>query len=495
VTIGISGIPPTAADGAGYGHLVSDLAFLPALAQASLVRRGLVSPVELVETYLRRIEQLDPLLRSYVTVCPERALDEARRLEARGREGYLPPFHGVPVAVKDLTETAGIRTTFSCRALAEHVPDRDAAVVRRLRDAGMIVLGKTNTPEFGARPVTESLLNGDCRNPWDTDRTPGGSSGGSAAALAAGLCPVAHGTDGGGSIRIPASCCGLVGLKPARGRVSLAPAVGEVLEGFATSGPIARTVADAAALLDVMAGMEVGDPYWAQEPPGPFLAEVGREPGRLRIAWTGQVPLEGLDVPVDPDCLSAVASTAQLLATCGHDVEEAAPDWRDPDFVPLFTMVWQASSGLIAGIDPKQLEPMNRTLREAAAGVSSAAYVEGVVRLQLLARRIVAFWDTWDVLVTPTLALPPVPIGWTFAPDDPWREFERGWQFTGYTQIANLTGQPAVSLPLHTGVDGLPVGVQLIGRPAGEAMLIRLAAELERARPWADSRPRLAAAS
>jgi amidase len=464
---------------------VPDLAFLPAVEQARLIRRRALSPVELITMYLERIERLDPALRSYVTVCADAALAAARDAERRAGEGGLPPFHGVPVSVKDLTDTAGVRTTYSCRALATYVPETDSAVVRRLRAAGMILLGKTNTPELGARPVTESILNGACRNPWDTSRTSGGSSGGAAAGVAAGLAPFAHGSDGGGSIRIPASCCGLVGLKPSRGRVSLGPGVGEVLEGFATSGPIARSTHDAAALLDVMAGPEIGDPYWAPPPRQPFAAEPGREPGRLRVAVTTEVPLEGLDVPVHPACAAAAEGAARLLSSLGHAVEEAAPDWRDPDFVRLFTMVWQASSGLLEGIDPDLLEPMNRVLLEAAGRVSSAEYVGGVARLHRLARRIVAFWDDWDVLVTPTLALPPVPIGWTACADDPWVEFERGWQFTGFTQIANLTGQPALSLPLGRGDDGLPIGVQLIGPPAGEALLLRLAAQLEEAQAWA----------
>ncbi|MBM3679036.1 MAG: amidase, partial [Actinobacteria bacterium] len=232
------------------------------------------------------------------------------------------------------------------------------------------------------------------------------------------------------------------------------------------------------------------DPYWAPPPGGPFAREPQRAPGRLRVAFTTEVPLEGVDVRVDPACATAAIDAARLLSELGHEVVEAAPRWRDPEFVPLFTMVWQASSGLLpADLDVDLLEPLNRTLALAAARVSSAEYVRGVARLHGLARRIVAFWEGYDVLVTPTLALPPVPIGWTAAADDPWREFERGWQFTGYTQIANLTGQPALSLPLAWSDDGVPIGVQLVGPPAGEAVLLRLAGELERARPWSGRRP------
>ena len=259
----------------------ADLAFLPATEQARLVREGHVSSVELAELYLERIARIDPELNSFVTVRGEEALDDARAADA-ARDAA--PFRGVPIAIKDLTATAGIRTTYSSRAFADNIPDFDTAVVRRLREAGFVILGKTNTPEFGTVAFTESELNGATRNPWNPERTPGGSSGGAAAALAAGLVPLAHGTDGGGSIRIPASCCGVFGLKPSRGRVSTAPF--SSLEGLSTSGPITRSVADAAALLDVLAGYEPGDPWWAPPPERPFAEEPGAPVGRLRIAVT-----------------------------------------------------------------------------------------------------------------------------------------------------------------------------------------------------------------
>jgi amidase len=284
------------------------LAFESALEQAELIRRRELSSEELVRLYLERIEALDPQLNAFVTVCAEQALAEARS----PRPG---PFSGVPLPIKDLTDTQGIRTTRSSRAFAEDVPDFDAAVVGRLRGAGFVVLGKTNTPEFGLIPLTHSELNGTCRNPWDISRTPGGSSGGAAAAVAAGLAPAAHGSDGGGSIRIPASCCGLYGLKPSRGRVSPAP-YGD-LYGLSSSGSITRTVADTAALLDVIAGNEPGDPYLCPPPARPFLDEVGAEPGRLRIAVTTTPPL---DTEVDPICATAAREAAELLASLGHEV-------------------------------------------------------------------------------------------------------------------------------------------------------------------------------
>ena len=361
--------------------------------------------------------------------------------------------------------------------------------MRRIRDAGFVVLGKTNTPEFGTIGMTESDLNGACRNPWDRSRTPGGSSGGAAAATAAGLCPIAQGSDGGGSIRNPASCCGLVGIKPSRGRVSPAP-WGSGSLGLGTNGPIARTVRDAAALLDVMAGYEAGDFFVAPEPERPFLTEAGRDPGRLRVAFTTRPPVE---VPVDETCAEAVIRTAALLAELGHEVREAAPAWADPELVPHFIRVWQVGPATM-GIDFELLEPINRALAEDAVATPSPDHTLSVYRLQAAVRRIVAFWDDVDVLLTPTLALSPVPIGWTFeeTDGDAHLAFARQILFTPFTPVINVTGQPAISLPLHWSADGLPIGVQLVGRPFAEATLVRLAAQLEQARPWADYRPPLA---
>jgi amidase len=462
---------------------VTDLAFLPATEQAALVAAGDVSSVELVELYLARIERLDPALNAFVTLDAERALEQAR--------SPLPgPFSGVPLPIKDLTETRGLRTTFSCRAFADLVPERDMAVVRRLREAGFVVIGKTNTPEFGSTCVTESTLNGSCRNPWDTSRTPGGSSGGAAAAVAAGLAPIAHGSDGGGSIRIPASCCGLFGLKPSRGRVSAAP-YGDGTIGLSQNGALSRTVLDTAAFLDVVAGYEPGDPSWAPPPTRPFVEEVGADPGRLRVALTVEPPL---DAPVDPVCTDAAHAAAQLLAEQGHDVREAGPDWRWDELVDTFTRIWQIGPAFYGVADPSLLEPMNRMLAERAHATSSPAYALSVAALQSYARRVVAFWQEVDVVLTPTLAQPPLPVGWIFEPDDPWEQFERGYAFTPFTPVVNATGLPACSVPFAVTDDGLPVGVQLIGPPAGEALLLRLAASIERARPWAERVPELAAA-
>jgi amidase len=458
-----------------------ELAFTPAVEQAQLVRSGDVSSVELTSLYLERIERLDPQLSSFVTVCAEEALEAARRSDAAGGDA---PFRGVPIAVKDLTATAGIRTTYSCRGLADNVPDFDTAVVRRIRDAGFVIVGKTNTPEFGTTAFTESELNGSTRNPWSPERTPGGSSGGAAAALAAGLVPLAHGSDGGGSIRIPASCCGVFGLKPSRGRVSPAPFPS--LEGLSTSGPLTRSVADAAAFLDVVAGYEPGDSFSTTPPERPFADEVAVEPGRLRIAITSTPPI---DAPVDTDCLTALADASALLDELGHDLVDATPPWTGLDLIDAFITVWQVSPALYP-VDPSTMTSLNRQLAEAAGRTSAAEYAKAVAALQTGSRGIVAFWDDVDAVLTPTLALPPVPIGWQEeGVETAFDQLHRNTLFTPFTAVANMTGLPAMSVPLHMSADGLPIGVQVIGRPGGEAALLRLAAQLERARPWADRRP------
>ena len=446
-----------------------------ALGLAASVRAGDVSARELTEDAIGRIAATDPALNFLVTECFEQAL------ATEPRDG---PFAGVHMLVKDLTETAGVRTTFSSRAFADYVPTADAAIVRRMKDAGFVVLGKSNTPEFGSTAVTESALNGACRNPWNTERTPGGSSGGAAAAVAAGVLPLAHGSDGGGSIRIPASCGGLFGIKPSRGRVAPAPSVSGSLE-LSQSGPLSVSVRDAAAFLDVLAGYEPGDAHWAPPPARPFLDEVGADPGRLRIALAVEPPIPH---DVDPAVIGVARAAAEALAALGHEVVESAPAWVDDVLLSTFAKLWQIGPALYAA-DTTQYEPLNRALAAAAHETSSVAFAQSVAALQRLARRIVAFWDDVDVVLTPGLGKLPVPIGWVFEPADPWDQFRRGGAFTPFTPIVNVTGQPAAMVPFDV-VDGLPVGVHLIGRPADEATLFRLAAQLEEAHPWADRLPR-----
>jgi amidase len=456
-------------------HLISRLRLIDALALAARVRAGEVSPRELVDDAIARIEAANPGLNFLVTDSFE---------QARATTPADGPFTGVPILVKDLTETGGIRTTFSSRAFAGHVPENDAAVVRRMKEAGFIVVGKSNTPEFGITAVTESELNGACRNPWDTARTPGGSSGGAAAAVAAGVLPLAHGTDGGGSIRIPAACCGLFGLKPSRGRVSPAPFTSGSLE-LSQAGPLSVTVRDAAAFLDAIAGYELGDAHWTPEPERPFLDEVGADPGRLRIAFTTEA---AIPFPVDPLLVQATRGAADALAALGHDVVESTPPWVDERALPAFAKLWQITPAMYPVPDPSLLEPLNRALAQAAHETSSVVFGQAVFALQRLARATVRFWDDVDVVLTPGLAIPPVEIGWIFEPDDPWEQFTRGGEFTPFTPVVNITGQPAAAVP-WTVVDGLPAAIQLIGPPAGEALLIRLASQIEAAHPWADRLP------
>lgn len=467
----------------------TELAFTPAIELAEMVRTKQVSPVELVEMYLERIGKFDPELNSYVTVAGEQALDDARRKQEEiTKGGELPPFHGVPISVKDLFETAGIRTTLSCSALADYVPDQDDFTVESIRAAGFVILGKTNTSEFGSIPVAESDLNGIARNPWNTDHTPGGSSGGAAAGIAAGLAPLAHGSDGGGSIRIPASCCGLFGHKPSRGRVSSGPRIGEAWHGFSTQGPIGRTVADTAALLDVLTGYKTGDPYWLPIPDRPFRDEVGRDPGKLKIGFTATSPNE---IPAEPDCVAALKDAAELLESLGHDVEESDPGWVDQTLAPTFVSLVMTGLSLLDFLK-EGMEPLNRYLVDQAAEMPATQHMQALLAAHQWSRKVVSFWDDHDILLTPTLAQPPLPVGWIREEDDPFGQLARSGMFIPYTPAANVTGQPAASVPLYQSDAGLPIGVQLIGPPGDDALVLRLSAQLEEARPWADRRPMIA---
>jgi amidase len=348
--------------------------------------------------------------------------------------------------------------------------------------------------------VTEPDRFGPARNPWDTSRTTGGSSGGSAAAVASGMVPIAHANDGGGSIRIPASCCGLVGLKATRGRVSLAP-LGEFVGGIAIEGVVTHTVRDTAVALDVLAGYEPGDPYWAPEPSAPFAEAIDREPGALRIAFTTVAPN---GVPVDEECVAATREAAQLLESLGHAVSEA-PALSDEGYIDNFIKVWVTgvagnvlASGDLRGrpIESSELEPLTAEMVEIAKSISGAEYLESLEYLRGMSRRVVSQWSDLDVLLTPTLATQPIEIG-ALRPDagEPaMRMLENAALFVPFTPVWNVTGQPAVSLPLHQSEQGLPIGVQLVGPPAGEELLLSLSAQLEEARPWANRRPELAAA-
>lgn len=468
---------------------MTDLLWLSAREQATLLTRREVSSEELVTGYLARINELNPRLGAYVTVCDDLALQEARHADARRARGdcEAAPFLGVPYSVKDIAETAGVRTTFSTKSHASYTPLADDAVIRRCKEAGFILLGKTNLPEYANLAVTESELNGVCRNPWDETLTPGGSSGGAAAALAAGLCPIAHGTDGGGSIRTPASCCGLVGLKPSRGCVSQAPRFGEHMLGNSTHGPISRTVEDSAAMLDVMRGYEAGDPYWAAPPKRPFADETHNDPGILRIAFSTFNPL---GIPMQPACVAGVHQTAHLLESLGHQVSEDHPP-VNLDSYKAFETLWSTSICYYNVSDSSLLEPIAALALQRANDTSANEYVQAVSTLYRCARQIVKFWKQYDIFLTSTLLRPPVPIGFMFeGSDDPADHWSRDSLFVHYfTPLANLTGQPAVSLPLYWTERGMPIGVHMIGPPAGDSILICLAAQLESVAPWRHHRP------
>ncbi len=461
-----------------------DLAFTPALKQARLIRAKEVSPLELVQLYLERIQQLDVQLGSYFTVMAEQAIADAKAKteQLSSSTSELPPFFGVPISIKDLYPVAGVPCTYGNAALKNQVAADDFGMVTRIRQAGFTILGKTATSELGSLPYTEPAGFPPARNPWNLDYTPGGSSGGAAAAVAAGLCAIAQGSDAGGSVRGPAFCCGLVGIKPARGRVSYAP-VGDRLNGIAALGPLARTVADAAALLDIMSGYVTGDPYWLPEPNPSFLAATTQPPSSLRVAFTTTLPPMGA---ADTVCQQAVYETIQLLAEMGHTVVENFLDFTD--LIEPFTTVWQAGVGA-AGIPKEVLQPMNRWLLEQAS--SAGNYLQAVTQMQVIARRIVALFDSVDVLVLPTYMHPTIRIG-EWANLSPEETLQKVIHWVAPCPPFNASGQPAIALPTGFDSNGLPVGIQIVGRPAAEATIIALAAQIEAAKPWSARRPEIA---
>jgi amidase len=462
---------------------------LTALEQAAAVRAREVSPTELVEHALDRIRALDAGIGAFITVTADRARAAAARADQAVVDGAdLPPLHGVPTAIKDLNNTAGVRTTMGSRVLAEFVPDVDDAVVTALAAAGTISLGKTNTPEFGFPCYTENDVAGPARCPWDTTLLAGGSSGGAAAAVAAGLLPFAQGSDGGGSIRIPAGINGLFGIKPSRGRVSNAPYNSEVT-ALGVQGPLARTVRDAAAMLDAMAGPVVGDPFWTPPPPAgeTFLGYADRAPGRLRIGRYADSGMPGAEL--DPEVRAAYEDASALLAELGHEVEDLPSGPPAGDIFPSFEVVWALSATTLPVPEAAvpHLRPLTRYLRERGLALSAKEAMEAMFVLRLFARRFIEATSRYDVLLAPICTLPPRPVGW-FG-DDGREDFERQTSYAAFPAVYNVTGQPAVSVPLWWTPSGLPIGTMLVGRPADEATLISLAAQLEEARPWAHRHP------
>ena len=482
-----------------------------ALGLAERVRAGDVTPAELLDLALECTRRLDPELNAVVHLMEE----DARRAAAAPPDG---PFAGVPFLAKDLvSQYAGHPTTAASRLLAGIEADHDTELVRRVKAAGLVVFGKTNLPEWGLVPVTESELFGPCRNPWDTGRTPGGSSGGSAAAVAAGIVPMAGGGDGGGSIRIPASCCGVFGLKPTRGRTPTGPDYGLLWRGSVVEHVLTRSVRDSAAMLDATQGPDVGAPFEIPSPAGPYLAEVDRPPGRLRIGWTTR-PM--LHAEVHPDCVAAVQDAAVLLEQLGHHVEEASPDLDGEAFALAFLTMVAAELGAdldeferLSGRRAKRgsLEAPTWALGLLSRAFSAREYAVALRALDRAGRRIGPFFERWDLLLTPTLASPPPAIG-ALGPSPAERRIlallglfgsgrvvkgaglldqaaKDAFSFIPWTPVFNVTGHPAMSVPLWWNAEGLPIGVHVVGRFGAEDVLFRLAGQLERARPWKERRP------
>lgn len=471
-------------------HLMDavDLAFTPALEQACLIRQKEISPLELVQVYLERVHRLDRTLGSYVTIAAEQAIADAKtKTEALANISTeeLPPFYGVPISIKDLNMVAGLPCAFGLRVLKKRMATEDDGLIKRIKNAGFIILGKTATSQLGTLPYTEPSGFPPARNPWNLDYTPGGSSGGAAAATAAGLCSIAQGSDGGGSIRGPAFCCGLVGIKPSRGRISFAP-LGDRLNGIATNGPLARTVADAAALLDVMSGYVPGDPYWLPDPDPSFLAATEQPPQSLKIAFSTGMPPVG---EADAACQQAVLDMAHLLEGLGHQVESGCPTGTEKLAEP-FTTVFQAVLNE-AGVPEIFLEKMNRWFSIRARFCSCGKYLRAVDQMQIIAREIVSFFNTVDVLLLPTYLHPTIRVG-EWAKLRPAQNFRKIVEWIAPCPPFNATGQPAIAIPTGFDANGLPIGVQLVGRPAAEATLISLAAQIEAAQPWSQHRPAFA---
>jgi amidase len=471
---------------------IGELSWTSALGQAELVRAGEVSPTELVDAAIARIESVNPQINAVIHERYEKARKEAAEGPPAG------PFTGVPLLLKDLECISdGDPHTGGSVVLrdAGFVADHDSFLAAKFKAAGFVILGRTNAPEAGSMITTEPVAYGPSRNPWDLSRSTGGSSGGSAAAVAAGCTAVAHANDGGGSIRIPASECGLVGLKPSRGRVSLGPDTSEAWMGSVTDHCVAHTVADSAAVLDAISGYMPGDPYTAP-PPAETFAESAR-PGRtpkLRVGFCASASLAGLSI--DPECTAAVRNTAGLLESLGHHVGEEHPEaLGDQGFQPRFITIVAASAAHLIEvwgeeigreIDPAELEPLNTMFVQMGRTVTAAQYLAAVSWLHEYSRRMATWWEKHDILVTPVLAAPPPPIGWLSDPD---QGLARTTELLQYTAQFNVTGQPAVSLPLHMTADGLPVGVQLVAAYGREDLLLSLAADIEQAAPWAARRP------
>ena len=460
-----------------------DLAGLSALELSALLDTRHVSPVEIIENAFARIEKLNPSVNAFAWLRHDLAMDDARAAEKRIAAGEARLLEGIPFTVKDTTAIEDGPTSHGSRAFEGHRSGVDAGVVQRLRDAGAILIATTTASEFGNRPTTESALFGATRNPWNLERTSGGSSGGAAVTAALGIAPLNQGSDGGGSVRIPAACCGVFGLKTSRARITLGPLLGEDWGGLDVIGPITRTVGDAATFLDVTAGPARGDPYWAQTPTTSFLAAIDEPRRPLKIA----VAYERDGETVDPETLSKVSETAALLRALGHTVTDAAPD-----LLPLeqpYLVVSTVGIGVLDLTDQQLelLEPRTRVIFDAAREMTAVEYVRALNDMHLRARDVAAFFEEYDVLLTPALSRPAPPIG-EIGKDvhGAWNDY-RNWLC--WTWPFNVTGQPAASVPAGFSSAGLPIGVQVVGRAADEATVLAVSAQLERARPWTEFHP------
>ncbi|TDJ14196.1 MAG: amidase [Deltaproteobacteria bacterium] len=481
----------------------NDLSRLDCIDQAELVRRGELTPLELVEAAIARAEKHNPALNAIISPQYDRA-----RKHAAATDLPAGRLRGVPILLKDLgAHLAGDPVYCGIRAVKEAgwIEPDETYFAGKLRRAGCISLGRTNTPELGLVPTTEPEAFGATRNPWAPDHSPGGSSGGSAAAVAAGIVPAAHASDGGGSIRIPAAHCGLVGLKPSRGRNSFGPDAGERWAGCSCEGFVTRSVRDTALLLDITQGAKPGDPYTAPPPARPYLEEVGADPGRLRIGLMEHAPR---NIILDPACLTAVHAAGKLLASLGHDVENSYPPALD-DSQALLDYVAIVSSGIARALDAwgdkigrelteRDVEIVTWKVAQSGRERSAPDYIKAVDNQHAHGRRLASWWkdDGYDLLLTPTCAEPPPPLG-SFAPteDNPLAGYIRSAPFGVFTMQFNMSGQPGISLPLHWTEDGRPVGVQLVAAFGREDVLLRVAAQLEQAQPWADRLPTIHASN
>jgi amidase len=470
---------------------LNEFTFMDATEQAELVKHKQVKPIELVEAAIRRIESVNPSLNAVILTMYDQARDISSGPLQQGA------FTGVPFLIKDfLAECEGFEFNEGSKFLKGYVPLSDSELVKRYKASGLIFVGKTNTPEFAIGPTTEPRLNGPTHNPWDLSRTAGGSSGGAAAAVAARMLPIAHGNDAGGSIRIPAGCCGVFGLKPTRGRNPLGPHYGDLINGLVSEHVLTISVRDSANILDVSSGPNAGDPYSAPPPKRNYIDEVTTHPGQLRIAFSTQTPLGS---KLHPEAIKSVRETAQLCIDLGHQVTEISPSfdaetmWRNFTTMLAAGFAWSLKDWerrLNKKATQETIEPFVWSFMARGNEISGSDYLLAVQTVQRIARDVAIFFEKYDVWLGPTLGEPPVPLGtFAYSGNDPFELRRKMTAFTPFNFISNATGQPSMSVPLYWTDDGLPIGSHFTGKFGDEATLFRLAAQLEHARPWANRLP------